>query len=110
MSIDRHAVYEKLNGRCGYCGNPIEYKDMQVDHVFPKCNGGADTIDNLMPSCRLCNHYKRAHNLDDFRWLIVDMLRKLRKIYIFKVAEKYGMLTWNDWDGKFFFETVEEAK
>lgn len=56
----RQYVYEKYGGHCAYCGEHIEYKDMQVDHINPKRNGGVDSVENYNPSCRLCNHYKRA--------------------------------------------------
>ena len=42
----RQSVYEKYGGHCAYCGEHIEYKDMQVDHVNPKRNGGVDSIEN----------------------------------------------------------------
>lgn len=32
----RNLVYEKYKGHCAYCGKPIDYKDMQVDH-FVSC-------------------------------------------------------------------------
>ena len=32
----RLKVYNKFDGRCAYCGQKIEYKDMQVDHIFAK--------------------------------------------------------------------------
>ena len=35
----RQAVYAKYNGHCAYCGCEIGYKDMQVDHIEPKCRG-----------------------------------------------------------------------
>lgn len=58
---ERMAVYKKTNGHCAYCGCELEYKDMQVDHVIP-INGwseqGEDTLDNMLPACRSCNHYK----------------------------------------------------
>ena len=56
MRVDRQKVYEKYNGHCAYCGKAIAIRDMQVDHILPKRNGGTDDIDNLNPSCRLCNH------------------------------------------------------
>lgn len=58
MSINkkvRELVYAKFEGKCGYCGNHMEYKDMQVDHIQPQRSMGTDGIDNLMPACRLCN-------------------------------------------------------
>lgn len=63
---ERMAVYEKTNGHCAYCGCELEYKDMQVDHVIP-INGwseqGSDTLDNMLPACRSCNHYKSRSTL-----------------------------------------------
>jgi hypothetical protein len=36
------------------------------------------------------------------------MLRKLDKVYIFRVSEKYGMINWKEWDGLFYFEREAE--
>lgn len=35
----RKRVYEKYGGQCAYCGEPIEYKEMQVDHMEPLAKG-----------------------------------------------------------------------
>ena len=103
----RQAVYEKYGGRCAYCGREIAYKDMQVDHFVPKCGwneNGSDDISNLMPSCRMCNHYKRAHNLETFRRYIQEIPRKLRENYIYKVGIAYGNVVENPKPIEFFFE------
>lgn len=115
MKIDRYAVYNKYGGHCAYCGKKIEIKDMQVDHFKPKraWNGddGTDDFSNLMPSCRRCNHYKRANSLELFRKCLLDMKRKvLDETYLGKVAIDYGMVTWNGWDGKFYFEKIDEVR
>ena len=101
----RIAVYEKFNGHCAYCGKVIEYKEMQVDHIIPKdFNGTSDNFDNLNPSCRRCNHYKRAHLLKDFRLLLKTLHERIRQNYICKVAEDYGVIEIKPWDGIFYFE------
>ena len=105
MKIDRQKVYDKYNGHCAYCGKAIKIKDMQVDHILPKRNGGTNDIDNLNPSCRLCNHYKRAADIETFRnGLLGGLIKRLMKIYIFRVALDYGMITINGWDKKFYYE------
>lgn len=76
MKIDRQKVYDKYNGHCAYCGKAIKIKDMQVDHILPKRNGGTDDIANLNPSCRLCNHYKRAADTETFRNVLLGELIK----------------------------------
>lgn len=107
----REAVYAKYNGRCAYCGREIKYKDMQVDHFIPK-NGysvkGSDDISNLMPSCRMCNHYKRANPLEIFRKFIQEIPRKLRDNYIYKVGVAYGNVIENEKPIVFYFEQIDK--
>lgn len=108
MKIDRQKVYDKYSGHCAYCGKAINIKDMQVDHILPKRNGGTDDIDNLNPSCRLCNHYKRAADIETFRNdLLGGLLDRLMKIYIFRVALDYGIISINGWGNKFYFEETD---
>lgn len=109
----RQVVYEKYNGRCAYCGREIAYKDMQVDHYIPKRGyneSGSDDISNLMPSCRMCNHYKRANSLETFRRYIQEIPRKLKENYIYKVGMVYGNVIENKKPIVFYFEKVEERK
>ena len=72
----RMTVYQKCNGHCAYCGCNLEYRDMQVDHLIP-LNGwseqGTDTVDNMLPACRSCNHYKSRSTLEGFRKMVAAM-------------------------------------
>jgi len=107
----RFTAYNKYGGRCAYCGREINFKDMQVDHIDPKRRyfdpKVADSPINLNPSCRRCNHYKRAHNLEMFRHMLKTLHDRVRDIYICKVAEDYGIIKIEPWDGKFYFEKGE---
>ena len=108
----RQLVYEKYNGRCAYCGRKIEYKDMQVDHFVAKRGWneeGTDDISNLMPSCRMCNHYKRANTLETFRIYIQEIPRKLRNNYIYKVGVAYWNVIENEKPIEFYFEKCESS-
>ena len=119
--IERIKVYNKYGGRCSYCGTDIEYKDMQVDHLFPQrlahlytmsvsrkkygCIGdNIDSFENLMPSCRRCNHYKRAYTLEEFRTLMKSLHKRISSHYINKVAIDYNIITLKPFYGKFYFE------
>ena len=100
-------VYAKYGGRCAYCGRKIAYKDMQVDHFIAKKafdQSGSDDISNLMPSCRMCNHYKRANSLELFRRYIQEIPRKLRENYIYKIGVVYGNVVENQKPIEFYFE------
>jgi len=111
MKIDRTKVYNKYNGHCAYCGNEIEIEDMQVDHIVSQRNGGTDDLSNLNPSCRLCNHYKNADPLESFRnWALGGIIKRLMKVYIFRVALRYNMIEIKNWDKKFYFEKLKDKK
>lgn len=103
----REMVYEKYNGHCAYCGRKILLKDMQVDHFIPKrgwSENGSDDLQNLMPSCRMCNHYKRANSLETFRKYIFEIPRKLHDNYIYKVGIVYGNVIESEIPIRFYFE------
>lgn len=109
----RQAVYAKYGGRCAYCGRIISYDAMQVDHFIPKCGfneSGSDEFENLMPSCRMCNHYKRAHNLETFRRYIQEIPRKLSDNYIYKIGVAYGNIVENRKPIVFYFEQQAERR
>ena len=103
--IDRQAIYAKYGGRCAYCGHPIDIKDMQVDHIFPKWRGGTDETDNLNPSCRMCNFYKGGGDVESFRNKMLTML-DYRRTFATRMALRYGILEERQWDGKFYFERL----
>jgi 5-methylcytosine-specific restriction endonuclease McrA len=114
----RQMVYNKYNGHCAYCGIEIKYKDMQVDHIKAKSTNKPIRRDiygnyvypadndfvNLNPSCRRCNHYKRAESLEVFRNMIKTINTRIHEKYIVKVAEDFGIVQYQIWDGLFYFE------
>ena len=109
----REQVWNKFGQRCSYCGKRIAYKEMQVDHYYPKrnprwakhyLNCDINDMKNLMPSCRSCNHYKRAYMPERFRKLMKTIHERIAKIYIIKVAMNYGLIDLRRFDGFFYFE------
>lgn len=115
----REAVYDKYSGHCAYCGKSIEYKEMQVDHLIPVqrekfkkySEEEIECFENYMPTCRRCNHYKRAHSLETFRQMIEEIPSKLyRDNYIYKVGLDYGLLNTHKHKIIFFFEQIEQAR
>ena len=106
---ERKQIYQKYKGHCAYCGLPITIQEMQVDHIVALKRGGLDSIENANPACRMCNKYKDTLTLYDFKnWLLAGVTGRLRKLFIFRIAERYGMISVNDWDKKFYFERVKK--
>ena len=59
-------VYNKTGGRCWYCGKELD-DDFQIDHANPISKGGSDDIDNLLPSCNICNRRKSDKTVEEYR-------------------------------------------
>jgi 5-methylcytosine-specific restriction endonuclease McrA len=112
----RKLVYDKYNGCCAYCGCEIIFKEMQVDHLVSKLifslksnfiytDKELNDIDNLMPSCRVCNKWKSAHSLEQFRKEISQQLKRLNEYNAnFRFAKKYGLIQETPKDIIFHFE------
>ena len=62
-------VLKTSKGRCGACGDPAPFKDeyglpfLEVHHVIPLGNGGADKITNAVALCPNC--HRALHHAKD---------------------------------------------
>src|SRR5690606_25518191 len=107
ISIEkRTSVYNKYKGRCAYCGDKIEYKNMQVDHIVAKYRGyynsdlekygivkGTNHIDNLNPSCKSCNSSKSTFTIEKWRnELALKAMRIKRDSSTFRILERFGVV------------------
>lgn len=103
----RLAVYDKCNHRCAYCGVPLEYKQMQVDHAKPLRVGGEDDISNYLPACRSCNHYKATLDIEGFRDYLSKIHNRLMRDSIpYQVAERFGIVEHKNDEVIFYFEEL----
>lgn len=104
----REVIHAKCGGKCAYCGIGITIKQMQRDHVHPLAMGGADTLENQLPSCRQCNNFKNVWSLDEFRRHLQDQVNRARKYSVnFRNAERFGLLSTVEKPIVFYFETQQ---
>lgn len=108
---ERKQVYDKTSGHCAYCGRLITVKQMQVDHIVP-LNGwhmqGFDTLDNMLPACRSCNHYKSSSDIETFRAMLEDQPHVLaRDSVTYQIAVRYGLVVPQPHKVVFYFERQE---
>lgn len=105
---ERGIIYELFEGRCAYCGKEIGISEMQVDHIIPLRNGGADDISNMYPACRPCNKYKSTYTVEKFREQLGKLPGRFRRdVSTFKLAETFGLVTVNQKEIEFYFEEEE---
>ena len=71
------SLFKKQGGKCHFCGfmcrdvhdskKKIDLvRQMTVDHLVPKSQGGSDQYDNLVGSCTVCNSLKSDMDLEEF--------------------------------------------
>lgn len=117
----REQIHAKYSGHCAYCGDLIELKDMQIDHIIPKRNfvkivksttfshlteNDVDHDDNLNPSCRFCNKRKDAFDLEFFRSELAEQINRLNKYSAsYRFAKKFGLIKETQRPIVFYFES-----
>ena len=50
---------------CMYCGDRFSMRELTRDHVLPVSRGGNDIWENVVTSCRPCNHRKGSWTLKE---------------------------------------------
>ena len=56
--VDFRDVYARYQGRCGICGDPVEFDCFTIDHIEPIARGGPHVVANLQPAHGRCNARK----------------------------------------------------
>ena len=70
---DQRTLFRRQRGKCNGCGFAFEFRNLQMDHVVPLANGGADGLENLQLLCAHCNHAKGEQSQEH----LSDYLRKI---------------------------------
>ena len=108
--IDRMAVYLKFGEHCAYCGELIDFKNMNVDHFWPQClshqepNLDPNRPENLMPSCRKCNIHKGGMKIEVWRGELRRQLDMLHKNTQFQRALRFGLVVTTPKRVVFYYE------
>ena len=112
---DRELIFNKYGGKCAYCGCNLQ-KGWHIDHIEPIVrnwlNGTFEkpeneNLENYNPSCPSCNIQKNSYTLEQFRQNIKQFVSYLNKYSTqYKFAKKYGLVSENEIEVKFYFETL----
>ena len=123
--IDRQLIHDKFGGKCAYCGTDLikgwhvdEIEPVRRNFVYDKTNGNYKNdgtcihperfhIDNQNPACASCNINKHSMSLEEFRKQIKGFMNHLNNISTqYKIAKRYGLVSENDIEVKFYFEKI----
>ena len=58
VKFTRHNIFERDKDTCQYCGRVSDRRDLNLDHVIPRDQGGPTTWENIVCSCVECNTRK----------------------------------------------------
>ncbi|MBT8485730.1 MAG: HNH endonuclease [Phycisphaerales bacterium] len=58
VKLNRRNIYARDTNRCQYCGKHFPTRELTIDHVVPRVQGGEHTWRNLVCACVKCNTRK----------------------------------------------------
>jgi len=58
VKLNRRNIYTRDNNLCQYCGRNFPSRELTLDHVVPRVQGGENTWSNLVCACVRCNARK----------------------------------------------------
>jgi len=109
-TMERKAIWQRLGGRCGYCGAEVTLKDTQIDHIVPHRNGGSCDTENLIASCAPCNRRKGTSTVESFREQLENQLDVLNRDSVtYRNAVRFNLIIPNPKPVIFYFEKHERG-
>lgn len=67
VKFSRINVLTRDNFQCQYCGNRFPRRQLNYDHVVPRCQGGKTVWQNVVSSCLSCNSRKGGRTPEQAR-------------------------------------------
>ncbi|HXF43155.1 MAG TPA: HNH endonuclease [Pyrinomonadaceae bacterium] len=77
-TMKRARIYIRDRYRCQYCGEYRHAKDLTLDHIVPRAQGGESTAANLVTACVPCNQRKGNRTPEQARMPLLTSQKLLR--------------------------------
>jgi len=77
-TMKRARIYIRDRYRCQYCGEHKHAKDLTLDHILPRAQGGESTPHNLVSACIKCNQRKGNRTPEQARMPLLTSQKLLR--------------------------------
>jgi 5-methylcytosine-specific restriction endonuclease McrA len=102
----RALVLAKTNGRCAYCGEPLQ--KFCIDHIKAVHYGGTNETSNLLATCFSCNNFKMTFTLEQFRHEMQRQLERANRYSRnYRMAKKFGQIVETEKPIIFYFESIK---
>ena len=101
-AMSRRNVYIRDGFKCSYCNERFSAKDLTLDHVIPRAQGGKLTWTNTVSACSPCNYRKGQIMPEDLPRIGMRLKSKPRAPSYFELQHKAKQfkrtLVHPDWD------------
>ena len=94
VRLSRRNIHLRDRNTCQYCGRKLPRAQLTIDHVVPRCQGGASTWTNLVCSCVDCNTRKGGHRPEQRGMRLIRSPRKANATELIFRQTKAHHATW----------------
>jgi 5-methylcytosine-specific restriction endonuclease McrA len=95
IRLNRRNIYARDGNLCQYCGKKFNTKELSLDHILPRVQGGEDSWTNLVCSCVRCNARKGGRTPRQAGMRLIQKPRKPRRNPAIKL--KVGSRRYDSW-------------
>jgi 5-methylcytosine-specific restriction endonuclease McrA len=106
-TMKRARIYIRDRYRCQYCGEHKHAKDLTLDHILPRAQGGESTPHNLTTACVKCNQRKGNRTPEQARMPLLTS-QKLLRLGLDHVLLCHYAESRPEWKKYLFMDDLEE--
>jgi len=105
IHYNRRTIYRRDNNTCQYCGRRPGTKELSIDHVLPRAQGGKTTGENVVVACTDCNAKKADRTPEQAKMKLLKKPKKPKyNLYVGDIRVK----DWETWLGAAYWLTELE--
>ena len=108
-TMKRARIYIRDRYRCQYCGEHRHAKDLTLDHILPRAQGGEATPQNLVTACIKCNQRKGNRTPEQARMPLLTS-QKLLQLGLDRVLLCHYAESRPEWKKYLFMDDLEENR
>lgn len=99
VRFSRDNVYLRDGYRCQYCGVDLPARDLTLDHVLPRCQGGKTSWTNVVAACTPCNRRKGRDTPEEAGMPLITKPRRPRWLApkVMTMGKAQLPAPWRDW-------------
>lgn len=83
VHYNRRTIYRRDDNTCQYCSKRKPIKELSIEHVKPKCQGGLTTWDNIVIACIECNSKKAGRTPQEAGMKLIKIPTKPKYSFYF---------------------------